>query len=103
MNISDLNHLEVVEESNVVGGTSYYPPYYYDTLDIQLVDVDLYSKFDNQFTDYVHLTANTAFAKSTADALGKYTKTDVYNATKAIAGGGSFAEGFSGSAAQHYY
>ena len=95
MNISDLNHLEVVEESNVVGGGGF------TLFDKQFVDVELNSKFVNIFKDYVDLDANTAFAKSTADAIGKYTKTDVFNKTTAVAGVGSSSEGFSGSAAQY--
>ena len=97
MNISDLNHLEVVEDSNVVGG--------YGSLisgfDKEVVDVNVDFEFFNKFKSLVDLDGNTASSKSIADAFGPYTKTDTFNQTKTIAGYGSSSVGISGSASSY--
>ncbi len=97
MNISDLNHLEVVEESNVVGG-SYYG---YTTYDNEYINVDVNFDFFNKFKSLVDLKGNTASSKSVADAFGYKTKTDTYNQTKTVAGYGSSSVGISGSASSY--
>ena len=98
MNISDLNHLEVVEDANVVGGTSYG----YTTYDNEYINVDVNFDFFNKFKSLVDLDGNTASSKSVADAFGPYTKTDTYNQTKTVAGYGSSSVGISGSASSFY-
>ena len=98
MNISDLNHLEVVEASSVVGGTSYG----YTTYDNEYINVDVNFDFDNKFKSLVYLQGNTASSKSLADAFGPYSKADTFNQTKTIAGYGSSSVGISGSASSFY-
>ncbi|MDJ0696524.1 hypothetical protein [Mastigocoleus sp. MO_188.B34] len=99
MNISDLNHLEVVEESNVVGG-SFFP--YYTTYDNEYVNVDVNFDFKNKFESYVNLQDNSASAKALADAYGKETKADswTYTLTNDYA---SSAVSISGSATEKGY
>ena len=94
MNISDLNHLEVVEDANVVGGSGSL----IDGFDKEFVDVDVNFDFFNKFESLVKLDGNTASSKSLADAFGPYTKTDTFNQTKTVAGVGSSSVGISGSA-----
>ena len=75
MNISDLNHLEVVEESNVIGGSSLVGN------DYERIDVKVTFDFNNSFFSDVHLDGNTASAKALADAKGRDTKSDTFAQT----------------------
>lgn len=96
MNISDLNHLEVVENANVVGGSLI------SGFDKEVVIVDVNFDFFNKYKSLVDLDGNTASSKSIADAFGPYTKTDTFNQTKTVAGYGSSSVGISGSASSFH-
>ena len=81
MIISDLNHLEVVEAANVIGGFG----------EFDLIDSDVISK---EF-----LQGNVAESFGNAEALGNNTYTKTVNDTFAVGGKESVSSGASISAA----
>ena len=81
MIISDLNHLEVVEAANVIGG---------------FVEVD---QFQNNIASAVNLQGNAAESFGNAAAFGNNTFTKTVNDTLAVAGIESQSSGASVSAA----
>lgn len=82
MIISDLNHLEVVEAANVIGG------------------FNENDKFNNNIASDVDLEANAAESFGSAAAFGNNTFTKTVNNTLAVAGSESLSSGTSVSAAQ---
>ena len=96
MNISDLNHLEVVEESNIIGGSSNVGN------DKERIDVAVKFKFKNDFESKVKLDYNTASGKALADAYGYESKADTFSQTYTEAGIGSSSVSISGSASKPY-
>ncbi|MEQ9000170.1 MAG: hypothetical protein RID53_27125 [Coleofasciculus sp. B1-GNL1-01] len=80
MNISDLNHLEVVNEDNKVvgrGSLNQYTDIYKD------VDIDFYEDVDvykNLYT-YSSVRGNSAFAEGDASASGPHTNAEAFSFT----------------------
>ncbi len=84
MIISDLNHLEVVEAANIIGGSYGYVEY---------------DRFDNEIESEVRLKGNAAESFANAAAFGKNTFSKTVNDTLAVAGVKSLSSGASVSAA----
>jgi hypothetical protein len=85
MIISDINHLEVVEAANVVGGG--YPTFYENDY------------INSNIDSHISLRGNVAESYGTAQAIGNNTFTKTVNDTSVVQGFGSFSEGASVSAA----
>ncbi|NET65715.1 MAG: hypothetical protein F6K63_15505 [Moorea sp. SIO1G6] len=69
MNISDLNHLEVVkEETNIIGAGFSGSVYFRDDKDI---DIKKRVNIKERFESIVKVKGNAAVAEATADAKGK--------------------------------
>ncbi|EGJ34830.1 MULTISPECIES: hypothetical protein [Moorena] len=82
MNISDLNHIEVVnEETNIVGGSDLYRSVtFYDVKDIYITE---YIDIDKYVDSYVSLRGNLATAEATASADGYNSLSETFSDAKA--------------------
>ncbi|WP_293068127.1 MULTISPECIES: hypothetical protein [unclassified Moorena] len=82
MNISDLNHIEVVkEETNIVGGESLYRRInFYDRKTINITE---YVDIDKYVDSYVNLRGNLATAEATASADGYDSLSETFSDAKA--------------------
>ncbi|NEO46197.1 MAG: hypothetical protein F6K55_19540 [Moorea sp. SIO4A3] len=98
MIISDLNHIEVVnEETNIVGGL-YRTVNFYDRKDIN-INENIYIR--KNVNSYVNLRGNLATAEATADATGYNTIAETF--TDAVSSSyGSSAISFSVAGTDQY-
>lgn len=80
MIISDLNHLEAVEGTGVVGGGGVYFDNYFKKYD----DINIKEKvdIDKKFDIYARVYGNSALSQSTADAYGYDTSAQTFTATQ---------------------